>query len=57
MTSSASALLMGDSANKIQIGHFGYLQDIAAVVAFLATDLSGFCVGTDILADGGETLY
>ncbi|MCD8363208.1 MAG: SDR family oxidoreductase [Lachnospiraceae bacterium] len=49
--------LMQSSLGKIPIGHFGYLQDIASTVAFLATDLSAFCVGTDIIVDGGETLY
>ena len=49
--------LMRNSVEKIPIGHFGRLQDIASVVAFLATDLAAFCVGTDIIVDGGETLY
>nr|WP_297284128.1 SDR family oxidoreductase [uncultured Agathobaculum sp.] len=49
--------MMRNAVEKIPIGRFGYLQDVAATVAFLATDLAAFCVGTDIIVDGGETLY
>ena len=49
--------MMRNAVEKIPIGRFGYLQDVAATVAFLATYLAAFCVGTDIIVDGGETLY
>lgn len=48
--------VMLSSLGDIPAGHFGHLIDIAGAVAFLATDLAAFCVGTDILADGGQTL-
>lgn len=51
------AFLLKSSLDKIPQGRFGYLQEIASTVAFLATDLSSFCVGTDIIVNGGEDLY
>jgi len=40
----------------IPAGHFGHLIDIAGAVAYLATDLAEFCVGTDLQVDGGQPL-
>lgn len=37
-------------------GSFGTLDDIAGIVAFLASDLSAFMVGSDVLADGGQCI-
>jgi len=38
---------------KIPVGRFGYPDDIAAVVAFLASDSAGFVTGATIDANGG----
>ncbi len=51
------AYLVAPSLDKIPLGRFGRLQEIASTVAFLATDLSSFCVGADIMVNGGEDLY
>lgn len=50
------ASIMEFSATEVPIKRFGKLSEIAGAVAFLATDLAGFMVGTDILIDGGQCL-
>jgi meso-butanediol dehydrogenase/(S,S)-butanediol dehydrogenase/diacetyl reductase len=37
------------------VGRMGKPQDIGALVAFLASDLSGFITGQDLVIDGGLT--
>ncbi|MBA7543911.1 3-oxoacyl-[acyl-carrier-protein] reductase FabG [subsurface metagenome] len=39
----------------IPLGRMGTYEDVANVVAFLASDLSGFITGETILVDGGRT--
>jgi 3-oxoacyl-[acyl-carrier protein] reductase len=38
---------------KLPIGRYGTPDDVAAVVAFLAAPLAGFCVGVNMVVDGG----
>jgi len=42
-------------AREIPVGRMGTYQDIAHVVAFLASDLSSFISGETLLVDGGRT--
>ena len=44
-----------DMLNKIPIGKFADLSDVATTVAFLASDSSSMITGTSILVDGGWT--
>ena len=44
-----------DMLNKIPIGKFADLSDVATAVAFLASDASSMITGTSILVDGGWT--
>jgi len=41
--------------NKIPMGKFADLSDVATAVAFLASDSSSMITGTSILVDGGWT--
>ena len=43
-----------DSAKQIPIGRVGFPEDIAAMVAFLASDEAGFITGQTIYVDGGQ---
>lgn len=38
---------------KLPIGRYGRPEDVAAAVTFLASPLSGFCVGVNLVVDGG----
>jgi 3-oxoacyl-[acyl-carrier protein] reductase len=57
-----SAALIHDSVagpeylKRIPIGRYGTAEDIAKVVAFLASDDAGYMTGEDVIADGGLTL-
>jgi NAD(P)-dependent dehydrogenase (short-subunit alcohol dehydrogenase family) len=42
---------------RIPLGRFGEVDEIASVGVFLASDASSFVTGTTILADGGVTAY
>jgi len=42
---------------RIPLGRFGEVEEIAAVAVFLASEASSFVTGTTILADGGVTAY
>ena len=44
-----------DILNKIPMGKFADLSDVATTVAFLASDASSMITGTSILVDGGWT--
>jgi glucose 1-dehydrogenase/3-oxoacyl-[acyl-carrier protein] reductase len=43
-----------DSAKQIPIGRVGFPEDIAAMVAFLASDQADFITGQTIYVDGGQ---
>ncbi len=47
--------VMRNRIRQIPVGRVGAPDDIAAFVAFLASDLSGFITGTTIQVDGGMT--
>lgn len=49
-----SALVAASKA--VPIHRFGYLDEIADVVAFLATEAASFMVGSDVLVDGGQCI-
>jgi len=53
---SVPVAFMEIAAKDIPLGRFGKLEEIAGMVAFMATDLAGYMVGTDVLIDGGCTL-
>jgi NAD(P)-dependent dehydrogenase (short-subunit alcohol dehydrogenase family) len=42
---------------RIPMGRFGQVEEIAEVAVFLASDASSFVTGTTILADGGVIAY
>lgn len=50
------AYMMQGSLNEIPLGRFGSLDEIAGMVAVLATDLASFMVGSDVLIDGGQCI-
>ena len=44
-------------ANGHPIGRIGTVEEVAALVAYLASDEAGFCTGGDYRIDGGLTAY
>ncbi len=44
-----------DTLNKIPLGRFADLSDVATAVAFLASDSSSMITGTSVVVDGGWT--
>lgn len=42
--------------DSVPLGRIGQPAEIASVVAFLASDESSYCTGTEIVVDGGMTL-
>ncbi len=48
--------LLRDILKDVPLGRFGTLDEVAGVVAFLASDLSSFMIGSDVLADGGQCI-
>ena len=42
--------------SKVPLGRLGSAEDVAAVVAFLATNEAGYVTGQNILVDGGVTM-
>lgn len=45
-----------ESYNSVPLGRIGQSDEIARAVAFLASDESSYCTGTEIVVDGGMTL-
>ncbi len=43
-------------ANSVPIKRFGEMDEITGIVCFLASDLSTYFVGSDIIMDGGATI-
>lgn len=43
--------------DEIPLGHFGQPEDIAAAVAWIASDEAGYATGTTLIVDGGMSLY
>lgn len=41
----------------VPMGDYGYLDDVTGPVTLLATDLGAYMTGSDILFDGGVTIY
>lgn len=41
----------------VPVGHYGSLDDVTGPVCLLATDLGGYMYGSDIIFDGGVSLY
>lgn len=44
-----------DIASKIPAGRLGHPSDMAAAIAFLASDDAAYCNGTALVVDGGQT--
>ena len=53
MTSKLSEELKENAKKQIALGRFGKPEEIAGVVAFLASDDASFITGQTIVADGG----
>lgn len=45
------------TVNSVPLKRYGSLDEIAAVVAMLATDLSTYMLGSDVIVDGGHTIW
>jgi 3alpha(or 20beta)-hydroxysteroid dehydrogenase len=45
-----------DAYAHLPIGRVGESEEVAALVAFLASDASGYITGTEVVIDGGATL-
>ena len=43
--------------SQIPLGRWGEVDDVARVVAWLASDAAGYIVGSTVFVDGGMTLY
>jgi 3alpha(or 20beta)-hydroxysteroid dehydrogenase len=42
-------------ANKVALKRMGQADDVAALVAFLASEESSYCTGAEFVIDGGAT--
>jgi NAD(P)-dependent dehydrogenase (short-subunit alcohol dehydrogenase family) len=46
----------GVSFDHLPLGRVGEVEDIAAMVAFLASDAASYITGAEVVIDGGATL-
>lgn len=51
-----SQAFIDDMARSIPVGRLGTGEDVAAAVAYLASEDAGFVTGTSIIVDGGQIL-
>jgi NAD(P)-dependent dehydrogenase (short-subunit alcohol dehydrogenase family) len=52
-----TAEVMDYFASTAPLGRFGLLQEITGAVVFLASDLSSYCIGTNLVVDGGYSIW
>lgn len=45
------------NASTVPIKRFGTLDEIVGGIVFLASDMSAYCLGTDLIVDGGYTIW
>jgi NAD(P)-dependent dehydrogenase (short-subunit alcohol dehydrogenase family) len=50
-------ILEAGAREMVPLGRFGNMNEIGGIVAFLASDLSSYITGIDILIDGGTTIW
>ena len=56
MTAKLSDRVKEAATGQIPLGHFGNPEDIAAAVAFLASDQAGYITGQVLCVDGGMAM-
>lgn len=55
--SSQSDAALDYSRSTVPLGRFGALDEIIGAIVFLATDMSAYCLGTNLVVDGGYTIW
>lgn len=45
------------NASTVPLKRFGTLDEILGGIVFLASDMSSYCLGTDLMIDGGYTIW
>jgi NAD(P)-dependent dehydrogenase (short-subunit alcohol dehydrogenase family) len=53
-TTSDLEQLVGELGEAVAIRRFGRVEEITELVAFLCSEHASFCVGSTLLADGGQ---
>lgn len=54
MTAGDAPLTKSQFAAGVPLGRIGHPEEVADVVAFLASEQSSFILGTNLYVDGGE---